>query len=95
LPNETVVDASGQYDERNLNLDSRFQLPDGSLVTWQELYNADPSVAENGPPYPNVSMIIPGERYREIETREALAQLGIAALMLVAGALVVLRRRPG
>jgi hypothetical protein len=95
LPNETVVDASGQYDERNLNLDSRFQLPDGSLVTWQQLYDADPSVAENGPPYPNVTMIIPGERYREIETREALAQLGIAALMLVGGAVVVLRRRPG
>jgi hypothetical protein len=55
----------------------------------------DPSMAENGPIYPNVSMIIPGERYREIETREALAQLGIAALMLVAGAVVVLRRRPG
>jgi hypothetical protein len=95
LPNETVVDASGQYDERNLNLDSRFQLPDGSLVTWQQLYDMDPSMAENGPIYPNVSMIIPGERYREIETREALAQLGIASLMLVAGAIVVLRRRPG
>jgi hypothetical protein len=40
-------------------------------------------------------MIIPGQRYREIETREALAQLGIAALMLVAGAVVVMRRRPG
>ena len=67
----------------------------GSLVTWQQLYDMDPSMAENGPIYPNVSMIIPGERYREIETREALAELGIATLMLVAGALVVLRRRPG
>jgi hypothetical protein len=52
-------------------------------------------MAENGPTYPNVSMIIPGERYREIEMREALAELGIAGLMLVAGALVVMRRRPG
>ena len=95
LTNETVVDASGQYDERNLNLDSRFQLPDGTLVTWQQLYDMDPSMAENGPTYPNVSMIIPGERYREIETREALAELGIAALMLLAGAVVVMRRRPG
>ena len=95
LSNETVVDASGQYDERNLNLDSRFQLPDGSLVTWQQLYDLDPAMAQNGPTYPNVSMIIPGARYREIETREALAELGIAALMLVAGAVVVLRRRPG
>jgi hypothetical protein len=95
LVNETVVDPSGQYDERNLNLDSRFQLPDGRLVTWQELYDMDPSMAENGPTYPNVSMIIPGERYREIEMREALVELGMAALMLVAGAVVVMRRRPG
>jgi hypothetical protein len=95
LPNETVLDASNQYEERNLNLESRYQLPDGSLVTWRELYDRDPSVAENGPPYPNVSMIIPGERYREIEMREALVQVGIAALMLVGGAVVVMRRRPG
>ena len=95
LTNETVVDASGQYDERNLNLDSRFQLPDGTLLTWQQLYDLDPSMAQNGPTYPNVSMIVPGARYREIETREALAELGIAALMLVAGAVVVMRRRPG
>jgi hypothetical protein len=39
--------------------------------------------------------MIPGERYRSVETREALAEVGIAALLLVAGAVVVLRRRPG
>ena len=39
--------------------------------------------------------MIPGERYRGVETREAVAELGISALMLVAGAVVVLRRRPG
>ena len=95
LAHETVVDASGQYDERNLNLDSRFQLPDGSLVSWQQLYAMDPTMAENGPTYPSVEMIIPGTRYREVEAREAVAELGIAALMLAIGGLVVLRRRPG
>jgi hypothetical protein len=50
---------------------------------------------ENGPNYPNVSLMIPGERYQAVETREALAQMGIAALMLLAGAVVVMRRRPG
>ena len=95
MPTETVVDASGNYSDRNLYIDSRFQLPDGTLATWEQLVAIDPSVMENGPNYPNVSLMIPGERYREIETREAIAQLGIAALMLVAGALVVLRRRPG
>jgi hypothetical protein len=95
MPTETVVDASNNFSDRNLYIDSRFQLPDGSLATWQELVAADPSVMENGPTYPNVSLIIPGERYRSVETRQAVAELGIAALMLVAGALVVQRRRPG
>jgi ABC-type transport system involved in multi-copper enzyme maturation permease subunit len=95
MPNETVVDASNNYSDRNLYIDSRFQLPDGTLATWDQLVAIDPSVMENGPNYPNVSLMIPGERYRAIEGREALAELGIAALLLVAGAVVVLRRRPG
>jgi ABC-type transport system involved in multi-copper enzyme maturation permease subunit len=95
LPAETVVDASNNYSDRNLYIDSRFQLPDGTLATWEQLVAIDPSVMENGPNYPNVSLMIPGERYQAVETREALAQLGIAALMLLAGAVVVMRRRPG
>jgi ABC-type transport system involved in multi-copper enzyme maturation permease subunit len=95
MPNDTVVDASNNYSDRNLYIDSRFQLPDGSLATWEELVAIDPSVMENGPNYPNVSLMIPGDRYRAIEGREALAELGIAVLLLVAGAVVVLRRRPG
>jgi ABC-type transport system involved in multi-copper enzyme maturation permease subunit len=95
MPTETVVDASQNYSDRNLYIDSRFQLPDGRLVTWEELVVEDPRVMEVGPEYPNVALIIPGERYRQVEAREALAELGIAALMLVAGAVIVLRRRPG
>ena len=95
LPAETVVDASNNYSDRNLYIDSRFQLPDGTLATWEQLVAIDPSVMENGPNYPNVSLMIPGERYQAVETREALAQMGIAALMLLAGAVVVMRRRPG
>ena len=95
MPTETVVDASNNYSDRNLYIDSRFQLPDGTLATWEQLVAIDPSVMENGPNYPNVSLMIPGERYRAVEAREALAELGIAALLLVAGAVVVMRRRPG
>jgi len=95
LPAETVVDASNNYSDRNLYIDSRFQLPDGTLATWEQLVAIDPSVMENGPNYPNVALMIPGERYRAVEGREALAELGIAALLLVAGAVVVMRRRPG
>ena len=50
---------------------------------------------EFGPEYPNIQLVIPGERYREIEAREALAELGISAVLLAIGAFVVLRRRPG
>jgi hypothetical protein len=95
LPSEAVPDASGQYSDRNLYIDNRFQLPDGRLVTWDELVVIDPRVMEFGPEYPNVQLIIPGERYREIEAREAIAELAISALLIVAGGLIVLRRRPG
>ena len=95
MPAETVVDASGTYSDRNLYIDSRFQLPDGSLATWEELVAIDPSVMESGTNYPNVSLIIPGEHYRAVETRQAVAELAIAALMLAAGGVVVMRRRPG
>ena len=95
MPTETVVDASNNYSDRNLYIDSRYQLPDGSLTTWEELVAANPSFNETGPPYPNVSLIIPGEHYRTVETREAVAELAIAALMLVVGGVVVMRRRPG
>jgi hypothetical protein len=97
LQNETVVDATGNYSDSNIYLDSRFVLPDGSLATWDELIAYDPSIltAEMGPTYPNVSLIIPGSRYRSVEAREALAELAIAAVMLVAGGVIVMRRRPG
>jgi hypothetical protein len=95
LPGEAVVDASGNYSDRNLYIASRFQLPDGTLATWDELVARDPSVQENGPPYPNVELVIPGARHREVEGREAIADLGIAAVMLVVGGFVVMRRRPG
>jgi hypothetical protein len=95
LPTETIVDASGNYSDRNLYVDNRFQLPDGTLLTWDELVARDPSVQENGPQYPNVELVIPGDRYRQVEGREALAGLAISAVMLLAGGFVVLRRRPG
>jgi hypothetical protein len=97
LPNETVVDATQTYTDANLYLGSRFVLPDGSLATWDEMVAYDPSVltAETGPNYPNVSLIIPGSHYRAVETREALAELAIAGLLIVAGGVIVMRRRPG
>lgn len=98
LPAEAVVapiDESVGSDD--LYIDGKFQLPDGTLATWEELIARDPSIVESefGPQYPFVSLIIPGERYREIEAREAGVHAAISAVFLLAAGVVVLRRRPG
>lgn len=52
-------------------------------------------MSDTEPQYPIVALVIPGGRYREVETREAVI-LGAFALMILAGtAVVVQRRRPG
>jgi hypothetical protein len=45
--------------------------------------------------YPTVNLVIPGERYRFVEAREALALAGAAIVALLLAAGVVSRRRPG
>jgi hypothetical protein len=92
---ETVVQGGDVFTQDDLYLDSRFQLPDGSLATWDELVARDPSVIDNGPSYPFVSLVIPGTRFQAVEIREAAAQLGLSVLFLTGAALVVTRRRPG
>jgi hypothetical protein len=96
LANETVrLTGDNQYTNDLVVGEGRFELPDGRLVTFDELAVYDPKVLENGFDYPYVQFGIPRERYREIETREALAQVVFAVLFVGAGALVVSRRRPG
>lgn len=75
--------------------EGRFELPDGRLVTWDELVAIDPIIMEREFNYPYVEFGIPRERYREIEAREALAQVVLSVAFLGAGAVVVGRRRPG
>jgi hypothetical protein len=90
-------------DEANMGpgdryVDQFFRLPDGRLAGWDEMYRLDPAamVSEEGQTkYPMVSRVIPGERYREVETREAIVLGGIAFAMLVGTAVIVQRRRPG
>jgi hypothetical protein len=85
---------SSSYTPDDLFLDSQFQLPDGRLMSWDELMRTDPSVMEFGPQYPIVTLTIPGERYRFVETREAAAELAIGLGLLVAAAAIISRRRP-
>lgn len=79
-----------------LYLDSRFELPDGRLMTTEEVIVFDPAAFEGefGQKYPNVSLIIPGNRYRVVETREAAMEVVIGLAYLAGGAFVVTRRRP-
>jgi hypothetical protein len=78
-------------------IDQFFQLPDGRLVGWNELAEIDPAAMESemGPQYPMVALVVPGERYREVEAREAVVLTGIAAVMLFGAGVIVQRRRPG
>ncbi len=56
---------------------------------------ADPYDENGNPRYPQVALVIPGERYRFVEAREALVLVvGSLVAMLLAG-FVVARRRPG
>ncbi len=87
-------DDNAAYSSDNLQLGNWIQLPDGRLLTFEELAREDPTVFEFGTSYPNVVLIIPGERYRMVEAREAVAHVAIGLVFLVGGAIVVTRRRP-
>ena len=63
--------ASAQGDKY---IDQKFVLPDGTLVGYDYFFKAasDDPFDENGNPrYPMVNLVIPGERYRFVEAREA------------------------
>lgn len=79
----------------DLYLDQKFVLPDGSLVDYGYFGGQDPYDANGNPKYPIVAIVVPGERYRFVETREALALAGGSIVALVLAGFVVSRRRPG
>jgi hypothetical protein len=100
LRGEAVVVAQGEegggVGEGDMWIDSKFQLPDGTLVGWEYFGDQGPASDEQGNSlYPQVSLIIPGERYRFVEAREALALAVGSLVALLLAALVVRRRRPG
>jgi hypothetical protein len=100
LKREAIVVDQGEegvgIDDGDLWIDSKFRLPDGTLVGWEYFGDQGPVFDEQGnPQYPQVNLVIPGERYRFVEAREALALAGASLLALLLAAAVVLRRRPG
>ena len=73
----------------------KFVLPDGTLADYSYFGGQDPYDQNGMPRYPIVMMVVPGERYRFVETREAAALAGGSLVALVLAAFVVSRRRPG
>jgi len=88
---------NGGFREGDMYLDSKFVLPDGTLVGWEYFGNIGngPYDQEGNPVYPQVTLVIPGERYRFVEAREALALAGGSLVALLLASFVVSRRRPG
>jgi hypothetical protein len=86
----------GGYGRGDLYFDQKFVLPDGSIVGWENFGDGGPPFDEFGNSrYPMVSIVVPGERYRFVEAREAVALGGASLVALLLAAGVVSRRRPG
>lgn len=79
----------------DMYLDQKFVLPDGTLVGYEYFNNSDPYDQNGQPIYPQVALVIPGERYQFVEAREALALAGGSLVALLIAGFVVVRRRPG
>ncbi len=94
-----AIDQTGEgsgYRPGDLYIDSKFQLPDGTLVGYEQFGDQGlPTDDQGNSLYPQVSLVIPGERYRFVEAREALALAAGSLVALLLAALVVNRRRPG
>jgi hypothetical protein len=81
----------------DMYIDQKFVLPDGTLVGW-EYFNGEangPYDDQGNPKYPQVAIVVPGERFRFVETREALALAAGSVVALLLAGFVVSRRRPG
>lgn len=98
VPVDQTGSGTGGAQPGDKYVDQRFVLPDGSLVGYEYFYNGgqgDSFDANGNPKYPMVDLVIPGERYRSIEAREATVLLGGSLVALLIAGFVVARRRPG
>lgn len=95
IPADVTGSGIGGVHPGDMYIDQRFVLPDGALVGYEYFGNASPFDDTGIPKYPMVDLVVPGERYRSVETREALVLAGGSLVALVLAAFVVSRRRPG
>lgn len=99
LTSEALLASGSEYShsDSNLFLESRLRLPDGTIATWQEAFELHPEIQmgyNETSGITDVVLYIPGERYGEIEVREALVLLALAGAFMVLAAAAVVRRRP-
>ena len=94
---EAIVLDQAEARRGDRYIDQAFRLPDGRLVGWDVINQIDPPPAEGEwiPKYPMVSLVVPREQYRFVETREALVLVAGSLVALAFAGLVVVRRRPG
>ena len=85
-------------------IDQKFVLEDGTLVGYDYFFEGsqggqggqgDPFDEFGNPRYPMVNLVIPGERYRFVEAREAGVLIAGSLVALLIAGFVVVRRRPG
>jgi hypothetical protein len=79
----------------DMYIDQKFVLPDGTLVGYEYFGGTGPYDQNGQLLYPQVALVIPGERYQFVEAREALALAGGSLVALLIAGFVVVRRRPG
>ena len=83
----------------DLFFDQRIRIPDGRVMTWDEMYALVPQPEDGSdwPPagYTFVSLVVPGTRYRFVELREVGALAGGSLVALGIAGFTVRRRRPG
>lgn len=105
LTGEAVVLEADQSSAGDFVIGQRFRLPDGRVVGWEEIEQFDPQPqpdangvfppdADSWPHEPQVTLAVPGERYRFVEMREAAALAGGSLVALAIAAFAVNRRRP-
>ena len=97
LTNEAVLGDDFSFNDENLYIDSRLRMPDGAIVTWEQLNTQYPQYAngwDDTSGIQNVTLYIPGARYHDVERREAAALGGLAVLFVGLAAVAVVRRRP-
>ncbi len=99
LANEALL-ADGdtyQYSGRDLFIDSRLRLADGTIATFEEAIALHPELEggwDESSGIRSVVLYIPGARYHDVERREAAVLTMLAGAFVVLAGVAVVRRRP-